>query len=57
MKFKCAKTDLTQSIQTVSKAVSIKNQNPILSGIYIKAENNIPRKMDNFYGEFLWYFH
>ncbi|WP_294522367.1 DNA polymerase III subunit beta [uncultured Anaerovibrio sp.] len=41
MKFKCAKTDLTQSIQTVSKAVSVKNQNPILSGIYIKAENNI----------------
>ncbi|MCR5176073.1 MAG: DNA polymerase III subunit beta [Anaerovibrio sp.] len=40
MKFICKRTDLVQSIQTVSKAVSSKNQNPILSGIYIKAENN-----------------
>ena len=41
MKFTCAKTDLAQAVQTVSKAVSVKNQNPILSGIYIKAENNL----------------
>ena len=40
MKFICQKNDLLQAIQTVSKAVSSKPQNPILSGIYIKAENN-----------------
>lgn len=40
MKFICQKTALVQALQTVSKAVSPKNQNPILSGIYIKAENN-----------------
>ena len=41
MKFTCSRADLSQSIQTVSKAVSSKNQNPILSGIYIKADNNM----------------
>ena len=41
MKFICQRNDLSQAIQTVSKAVSSKPQNPILSGIYIKAENNM----------------
>lgn len=41
MKFSCQKTSLVQALQMVTKAVSPKNQNPILSGIYIKAENNI----------------
>ena len=40
MKFTCPKDDLVQALQIVDKAVSPKPQNPILSGIYIKAENN-----------------
>ncbi len=39
MKFTCQKNELVQAIQTVSKAVSSKPQMPILSGIYLKAEN------------------
>lgn len=40
MKFKCKKTDIVQALSIVMKAVSPKPQTPILSGIYIKAENN-----------------
>ncbi len=41
MKFTCKKTELVQAIQTVSKAVSSKPQMPVLSGIYLKAEEGI----------------
>ena len=41
MKFTCQKTELVQAIQTVSKAVSSKPQMPVLSGIYLKAEDGI----------------
>lgn len=40
MKFTCQKNELVQAIQIVSKAVSSKPQMPVLSGIYLKAENN-----------------
>lgn len=40
MKFSCQKEDIVQAIQIVMKAVSPKPQTPILSGIYMKAENN-----------------
>ena len=40
MKFNCQKDDIVQAIQIVMKAVSPKPQTPILSGIYMKAENN-----------------
>ena len=40
MKFKCQKTDIVQALSIVMKAVSPKPQAPILSGIYMKAENN-----------------
>ena len=40
MKFTCQKEDIVQAIQVVMKAVSPKPQTPILSGIYMKAENN-----------------
>lgn len=40
MKFTCTKSDLVQAVQIVAKAVSSKPQMPILSGIYLKAENN-----------------
>ena len=39
MKFTCQKTELVQAIQTVSKALSSKPQMPVLSGIYLKAED------------------
>ena len=38
MKFTCQKNELVQAIQNVSKAVASKPQMPILSGIYLKAE-------------------
>lgn len=40
MKFTCTKSDLVQAVQIVAKAVSSKPQMPVLSGIYLKAENN-----------------
>ena len=40
MKFTCQKNELVQAIQIVSKAVSSKPQMPVLSGIFLKAENN-----------------
>lgn len=40
MKFVCKKEDLVQAIQIVVKAVSPKQQNPIMSGIYLKTEGN-----------------
>lgn len=40
MKFTCLKKDIVPAMQIAMKAVSSKAQTPILSGIYIKAENN-----------------
>ncbi|MDD2220503.1 MAG: DNA polymerase III subunit beta [Clostridia bacterium] len=40
MKIICRKEDLLYGVQTASRAVSSKNELPILSGIYLKAENN-----------------
>ena len=40
MKFKCNKQDIVQALSIVMKAVSPKPQTPILSGIYIKAEEH-----------------
>lgn len=39
MKFSCSKKDFTEALQVVSKAASNKQQMPILSGIYLKADN------------------
>ena len=41
MKFTCPKNEITKAIQINTKAISNKPQMPILSGIYIHAENNI----------------
>ena len=40
MKFTCPKNEITKAIQINTKAISNKPQMPILSGIYIHAENN-----------------
>ena len=40
MKFTCSKESLNNAVQTVQKAISSKNTMPILSGIFIQAENN-----------------
>ena len=40
MKFSCTKKDFADALQVVSKATSSKPQMPILSGIYLKTENN-----------------
>lgn len=41
MKFSCTKEQLVSAVQIVQKAVSNKPQMPILSGIYLKAVDNI----------------
>ncbi len=40
MQFSCSRKDLANALQIVSKAISSKQQMPILSGIYLKTENN-----------------
>lgn len=40
MKFKCTRTDLSQAVLNVQRAVSSKTANPELEGILIKAYNN-----------------
>ncbi len=40
MEFSCTKKDFANSLQIISRAVSSKQQMPILSGIYLKADNN-----------------
>ena len=40
MNFTCAKNDLIEALNIVSKAVSTKPQMPVLSGIYMKAEGS-----------------
>lgn len=39
MKFSCYKADLAEAVQFVISAVAVKPQTPILSGIYLKAED------------------
>lgn len=41
MKLTCAKNELVNAIQIVSKAVANKPQTPILAGIYLKASNGV----------------
>lgn len=40
MKINCLKSDLVQALHVVSRAVASKPQTPILSGIYLKAEQD-----------------
>lgn len=40
MKFTCQKSELIKALQIISKAISSNPQNPILSGIYIEADEN-----------------
>lgn len=40
MKFTCSKSDLIEALQIVSRAVAVKPQLPILSGIYMHAEGS-----------------
>lgn len=40
MKLSCNKRELVEALQIVSKAVAAKPQTPIMSGIYLRAENN-----------------
>jgi DNA polymerase-3 subunit beta len=41
MKFSCYKSDLTEALQFVIKAVAVKPMTPILAGIYLKAEGSM----------------
>lgn len=41
MKLSCAKNELVNALQIVSKAVASKPQTPILSGIYLRAEAGV----------------
>ena len=41
MKFSCYKNDLTEALPFVLRAVAVKPQTPILSGIYLKAEGTL----------------
>ncbi len=40
MKFSCYKSDLTEALQFVIRAVAVKPMTPILAGIYLKAEGS-----------------
>lgn len=39
MKFRCSKEEIVQALSITSKAISKNPQTPVLSGIYVKAEN------------------
>ena len=41
MKFSCYKSDLTEALQFVIRAVAVKPMTPILAGIYLKAEGSM----------------
>ena len=41
MKFSCYKSDLTEALQCVIRAVAVKPMTPILAGIYLKAEGSM----------------
>ncbi len=49
MKITCSKYDLTNALQIISKAVSAKPQTPVLSGIYLHADNGILELQSNNY--------
>ena len=40
MKFSCLKSELVQAIQIAGRSIASKPQTPILSGIYIKANDD-----------------
>ena len=41
MKITCSKSEMVNALQIVSKAIASKPQTPILSGIFLRAENGI----------------
>lgn len=41
MKFSCYKEDLADALKVVMPAVAVKPQMPVLSGVYLKADNNV----------------
>ena len=49
MKFSCYKSDITDALKFVIKAVAPKPVTPILGGIYLRAENNILELQANNY--------
>ena len=49
MKFTSTKENLLAGINTVQKAISTKGAVPVLTGIYIKAENNQMTFIISFY--------
>ena len=49
MKFSCYKNDLNEALQFVIRAVAVKPQTPVLSGIYLKAEGSVLELQANNY--------
>ena len=49
MKFSCYKDDLVTALKAVMPAVAVKPSTPVLSGIYIKAEDNVLEVQGNNY--------
>lgn len=49
MKFTCYKEDLADALKAVAPAVAVKSQTPVLSGVYIKAENSMLELQANNY--------
>ena len=47
MKFSCYKSDLTEALQFVIRAVAVKPMTPILAGIYLKAEGSMLEVQSN----------
>lgn len=47
MKFSCYKSDLTEALQFVIRAVAVKPMTPILAGIYLKAEGSMLELQSN----------
>lgn len=47
MKFSCYKSDLTEALQFVIRAVAVKPMTPILAGIYLKADGSMLELQSN----------
>ena len=47
MKFSCYRNDLNEALQFVTKAVAVKPMTPVLSGIYLRAEDSILELQSN----------
>lgn len=47
MKFSCYKSDLTEALQFVIRAVAVKPMTPVLAGIYLKAEGSMLEVQSN----------